>query len=540
MTIPRAGAAAGGNCSASAHERAVPAIRPSKAEPTGAALAVATMNVPAGDTVPLEAANLVAAAARALEAPMQAIGSALPSLEPGPRAADPAVQRYTVGLIHRETQRIEQTITALRDLCALRARAVSLRTESLELGDLLMSVIPRWKPRAPQHTLELALPGALPTILADVQRAEQVIDSMLEHALRLAPVGDTVRASVRHRQEHVVVTIRHHGHVAVPERLDALFEPFARMPGEEEVVAGGGLGLAVARAILELHGGQLWAELPDSGVGLLLHAAWPLVPPGRTTARVMPAPDSAVAPVAEAARDVTGLQVTRTRPVVLIVHADARMARYLRANLEAEQCHALVVATLEDAVPAIDQDEPDVVVLDDSLPGVSCAEALRRLRVYGGAPVVVLARHADAVACANVLDAGARDYVGMPFSMEELLARVRATLRDSLPAPRQPEAAFTCGDLTVDFAQRAAVVRGQAVALSKTEFKLLRVLAQHAGMVVSHEVLLARVWGPAYTHEVAFAWVYVRRLRRKIEAEPSRPRYILTVPGVGYRLARGS
>ncbi|MGZ3603190.1 MAG: winged helix-turn-helix domain-containing protein, partial [Ktedonobacterales bacterium] len=132
------------------------------------------------------------------------------------------------------------------------------------------------------------------------------------------------------------------------------------------------------------------------------------------------------------------------------------------------------------------------------------------------------------------------DYIVKPFSIEELLARVRVVLRTRQASARatEQEPVFQSGELTVDFAQRIVSVSGQPVSLSKTEFKLLRVLAQHAGMVLSHEVLLERVWGAAYSQEIEFVWVYIRRLRRKIEPDPANPCYILTVPGVGYRLAR--
>jgi len=124
--------------------------------------------------------------------------------------------------------------------------------------------------------------------------------------------------------------------------------------------------------------------------------------------------------------------------------------------------------------------------------------------------------------------------------MEELLARVRVALRRQGQPPQRDaqSAVFSSGDLTIDFAQRQVRVAGRDVQLSRTEYKLLTVLAQHAGMVLTHELLLEKVWGPGYNREMDFIWVYIRRVRRKIEPDPSQPHYILTVPGVGYKLAR--
>jgi two-component system KDP operon response regulator KdpE len=139
-----------------------------------------------------------------------------------------------------------------------------------------------------------------------------------------------------------------------------------------------------------------------------------------------------------------------------------------------------------------------------------------------------------------VLDLGAVDYIAKPFGLDELLARIRVALRTHQAMSRTPpkSSRFQSGELVIDFGERRVLVDDRPVALSKTEFKLLRVLAEHAGMVLPHEALLSRVWGLGYSQEVEFVWVYIRRLRKKIEPDPSAPTYIQTVPGVGYRLVR--
>jgi DNA-binding response OmpR family regulator len=226
--------------------------------------------------------------------------------------------------------------------------------------------------------------------------------------------------------------------------------------------------------------------------------------------------------------------------VVLVADGDVRMARYLRANLEAQRYRVVVARDLEDIYRHIDLEEPDLLLLDSTLPGLETSEALQRLGSYASAPLILLAPHADPLTCARALDLGVADYVAKPFSVEELLARLRAALRKREGQSRASshETTFTSGELQIDFSLHQVMVNGKVVQLSKTEFKLLRTLAQHAGMVLAHEVLLERVWGPGYGREVDFVWVYIRRLRRKIEPNPSQPRYILTVPGIGYRLAR--
>jgi DNA-binding response OmpR family regulator len=512
----------------------VPALDHGVAHPGLDAVNPVDAQVP--DGVPL--ASIVSALARALDASLSAVQQALPSLEPSPRAADPAVRRHTLERIAHETEETRAALAALAALCELRADGAELRPAPIELGDVLMNVIPAWKPRAPHHIFELALSGQAPAIIADEDRVERVLNVLLEHAVRMSPRGGTIRVSVRPRHEEVVVSVRQQGRSVPVEQFDRLFSPCARLEGCEDVVIDGGLGLTLACAIVEAHGGRIWAELPDGLPGLIVFAAWPLVPSRK------PHPTAAAAPAADppalAATPSDRLPLDRARQVILIAIADAHLARYLRANLEAERFRALVMPETNELYRQIDLEEPDLVLVDAELPGIAAPEDLQRLRAHARAPVIVLASRHDPVECARALNQGASDYLARPFSIEELIARMRAALRGAPATSRQStqEPTFMSGDLSIDFTQHAVTVEGRPIALSKTEFKLLRALAQHAGMVLSHEALLERVWGPAYQREVEFIWVYIRRLRRKIEPDPAHPRYILTVPGVGYRLVR--
>jgi DNA-binding response OmpR family regulator len=300
------------------------------------------------------------------------------------------------------------------------------------------------------------------------------------------------------------------------------------------------LDLTLIAAILDAHGGRAWAEPGPGGAGLILATAWPLnpvLPTSVSPASLAEAKQTPPAPMLEG--PAVALAVERERRVVLVVEADARVARYLRANLESQQLRTLVAHDADEARHLVDLEAPDLLVLDGGLPGMDDCRLLNQLVTYAGAPILVLAHHADALACARALDHGAADWMARPFSMDELVARIRAALRthaSRLPAERVTR--FTCGDLAVDFTQHSVTVGGRSVGLSKTEYKMLRLLAQHPDMVLSHDVLLERVWGPGYNDAIAFLWVYVRRLRSKLEPDPAHPRYILTVPGVGYRLAR--
>src|SRR5262249_19491372 len=172
------------------------------------------------------------------------------------------------------------------------------------------------------------------------------------------------------------------------------------------------------------------------------------------------------------------------------------------------------------------------VVLDLVLPGKSGTEVARELREWTDIPVLVLSAVGDEREKVAALDAGADDYVTKPFGIEELLARLRAALRRSQP-PGEP---IEIGDLRIDLEQRAVFRRGERVRLTPREFALLRLLAANEGKLLTHRAILRDVWGRAYENELHYVHVYVSQLRRKLEADPTRPRILLTEPGVGYRL----
>jgi two-component system KDP operon response regulator KdpE len=178
-----------------------------------------------------------------------------------------------------------------------------------------------------------------------------------------------------------------------------------------------------------------------------------------------------------------------------------------------------------------------VVIVDLGLPDIDGLEVIRRLREWNAAPVIVLSARGQERDKVTALDAGADDYVSKPFSAGELLARIRVALRHTAGASHEGgDATFKVGDLQVDQLRRHVTVRGAEVKLTPVEYKLLTTLVRHAGKVVTHQQLLREVWGPGHDAQAHYVRVYMAHLRHKLEAEPARPRYLLTEPGVGYRL----
>jgi two-component system KDP operon response regulator KdpE len=219
---------------------------------------------------------------------------------------------------------------------------------------------------------------------------------------------------------------------------------------------------------------------------------------------------------------------------VLVVDDEAPIRRALAVNLEARGYAVDLAPTGEQALELAARHHPDVVVLDLGLPGMSGVEVIHGLRGWSAVPIVVLsARDAEGAKVA-ALDAGADDYVTKPFGMDELLARLRAALRRAAPA--EEEAVVSTPDFTVDLAVKRVTDSGGAdVRLTPTEWQIVEVLTRHAGKLVSQRRLLQEVWGPQYGTETNYLRVFMAQVRRKLEPEPSRPRYFITEPGMGYR-----
>jgi two-component system KDP operon response regulator KdpE len=224
-------------------------------------------------------------------------------------------------------------------------------------------------------------------------------------------------------------------------------------------------------------------------------------------------------------------------PVVVLIEDEPQIRRFLRATLSGEGYRLFEVSTGADALVEVAQRQPDVVVLDLGLPDMDGLEVIRRLREWSAVPIIVLSARGQERDKVTALDAGADDYVSKPFSAGELLARLRVALRHAAGAAHEDSAAFKVGELQVDLLRRHVLVGGVEVKLTPIEYKLLTTLVRHAGRVVTHPQLLREVWGPSHDDQAHYVRVYMAHLRHKLEKEPARPRYLLTEPGVGYRLA---
>jgi two-component system KDP operon response regulator KdpE len=224
-----------------------------------------------------------------------------------------------------------------------------------------------------------------------------------------------------------------------------------------------------------------------------------------------------------------------TATKILIVDDEPAIRRFLKASLETQGFQIVAAENAAQALSAAAQVKPDLMILDLGLPDLDGLEVIRQVRGTGALPIIVLSVRSDEPGKVAALDAGADDYMVKPFGVEELLARVRAALRHRLQQQGLGPV-FRLRELSLDFLAHRVSIGVAEVMLSKREFDLLRLLAEHAGKVMTHRQLLSAVWGEAHHDDVEYLRVYVRQLRAKLGDDPANPRFIETEPGVGYRL----
>ena len=222
---------------------------------------------------------------------------------------------------------------------------------------------------------------------------------------------------------------------------------------------------------------------------------------------------------------------------VLLIEDEASMRRFLRPALAAQGYQVVEATTGAEGLLLAASHNPDLVMLDLGLPDLDGIEVTRRLRAWMTAPIIILSARGQETDKVQALDAGADDYLTKPFGLQELLARIRVARRHARTGESDTgEAVFTVGPLQVDLARRRVLVSEREVRLTPTEYKLLVALVRHAGKVLTHQHLLKEVWGPGRAGQTQYLHVYMGHLRTKLEADPARPRLLVTEPGVGYRL----
>jgi DNA-binding response OmpR family regulator/signal transduction histidine kinase len=484
----------------------------------------------------------LAMAAHELKTPLAIIKGCATTLLGGSARWEPAMQREMLQMIDTQSDRLYDVLNTLLDVWRFDAGTQPLRLAQIQLSELLLQTVKRWQNQAPDFQFILDLPPNVPSIVCDVLRIEQVLSHLLNNAVAYSPTNKIIRLQLEANENEVRVSVTDEGIGIASEHLDRIFDRFYRVQlnGESMTDASNhsGLGLAAARATIEAHEGKIWADSSGLGLGSTFYFTLPFAP--RASIQIQPLPVS-TDHAAMQQSTISSVSLKQDRRIcILVAENDARFARYIRANLEEQQYRVQTVTHGIQLLRQIDLEEPNMLVLSTHLADMSGIELLQRVREFSQTPVMMLCNDCDEDERVQFFDLGCDDLLIKPFGIKEMLARVRALLRRQVaPSERAAkQSIFMTGDLLIDYAQHLVTLGGKPVQLSRTEYKLLSVLAQNVGMVMTHELLLEKVWGPEYNRDVDFIWVYISRLRRKIEVDSRSPKYILTVPDVGYKLAK--
>ena len=223
-------------------------------------------------------------------------------------------------------------------------------------------------------------------------------------------------------------------------------------------------------------------------------------------------------------------------PTVLLVDDEVQMRKFLRASLSASGFKLIEAGTAAEAISLAVSHNPELVLLDLGLPDEDGVNVTRKLREWSRVPIIIISARGRETSKVEALDAGADDYLTKPFGVSELLARMRVALRHAAQAGGAPSPIFEVGPLHLDLARREVKLGDEEVHLTPIEYRLLSLLAQHAGKVLTHSHILKEVWGPGHAEQTHYLRVYMAQLRRKLEPDPARPKLLMTEPGVGYRL----
>ena len=450
-----------------------------------------------------------------LRTPLAAIKGSVATLLDASQSVDPAELREFLRVIDEQANQMRGLIGDLLDAGRIEAGTLSVAPEPLELAELVEQARSTFVGGGGRHGIVVDLPVGLPRAMADRRRIVQVFNNLFSNAARHAPESSPIRIAAAREGGHVAVSIRDEGRGVAPERLPQLFNKHTGA-GDGGTAAGHGLGLAICRGLVEAHGGRIRADSAGAGRGTTVTFTIPVA--GESGAE-------ATADQPPATRE------TGERPRILVVDDDPRTLRSVRDALSAAGYAPLVTGEPQELAHVIRTEKPRLVLLDLILPGVDGIELMQEVPEFSDLPVIFISAYGRDETVARALDAGAADYIVKPFSPTELVARVRAALRRH----EEPEL-FVLGRLKIDYDRRRVTVAEEAVALTPTEYELLRVLSLKAGRVVTHDTLVRLVWNERSGADANLVRIFVRNLRRKLGDDAANPTWIFNERGVGYRM----
>ena len=460
-----------------------------------------------------------------LRLPLTSIrGSATTLLDEGP-ALGAAEMRQFFRIIVDQADQMRGMISDLLDVARIETGTLSISPEPLDVAVLVDDARNSFERGGGRHRLDVTFEPQLPQAMADRQRIVQALGNLLSNAARHSAEESPIGVSARRQGAHVAISVSDRGQGIPAEALPNLFRKFTLIDGSERRrdPARSGLGLSICKGIVEAHGGRIRAESEGPGQGACFTFTIPATEPAST--------EVAASISRRAAR-----QLTR----VLAVDDDPEALRQIREALARTGYHPVVTGDPAEVPRLMQEERPHLVLMDLMLPGCDGIGLMREVLASTDVPVIFVSAYGQEELVIKALDMGAVDYVVKPFSPSELSARIRAAMRQraGLGRAAQPRP-YLLGDLSIDYAERRVALAGRKVDVTATEYAVLYELSAHAGMVLTHDQLLLRVWGMSHSGDTGLVRTIVTRLRGKLGDKAGHPRYIFTEPRVGYRMPRG-
>ena len=418
--------------------------------------------------------------------------------------------------IRQGASNLGNRIDELLDLARGEVGMLQVKLDWVDILQLLREIADSMAPLASRRgqSLVLMLPPSLPQVRADTARLEQIVTNLINNALKFTPVGGSVRLKAKQKNSTIVVEVQDTGRGISKEDQKYLFQPYHRLQTDNS--KGLGVGLALCKVLVELHGGRIWVR-SSPGKGSTFGFSLPLETAERQT--VEPA---------------TGAKLWK----VLIIEDDETIVSLIRLAFQIRWPEAeLISASLgEEGLDLVEDEKPDLVILDLGLPDIDGYDVLRQIRLFSSVPIVILTVRGDEDDIIRGLEWGADDYIVKPFRQMELLSRLKVQLRRHI-SPDE-EAPVVSGPLRLDPSTFQLTYGGKEISLTLIEGRIMYHLMQNVGQVVTHSKLAEEVWGEDNPGATDSLRVYIRHLREKLEADPGNPQLILTKVGIGYMLAK--
>ena len=432
-------------------------------------------------------------------------------------------------IVEDQVDRLTDLVNDLLDMSRIEAGTFAISTEPTELSSVLEEAIVDFGNTYKHHQVQLQIPEGLPAVEADRRRIVQVLTNLLNNAATVSPVTVPITLELEYDEGYVTVHVRDCGRGISQEKQSYLFKKFAHV---DESKGGGnswiGLSLALCKGIVEAHGGRIWAN--DSGEGNGTTISFTLPKAAKAT---VPSLVGSLPGALQAAGN--GNQSEHFR--ILIVDDDQNALSFLRRLLDGAGYRPILTNDPGKVLELVELERPDLVLLDLMLPGVTGLDLLQSIRGFSDVPVIFLTASDARDDMISALKMGGDDYITKPFSESELLARIEVVLRrKTMLGIAEATPPYILDGLTINFGERRVTVAGQDVLLSATQYKLLCQLTKYAGRVLTYDQILQLVWGREYRGETELVRSMVRSLRHRLGDNARNPRYIFTVPQVGYRM----